>query len=123
MTDKNTGWPAFPVVELDRQTGNVCDQHFGMTLRDYFMAHAPASPQRWFRPTMQHPRPQSRWASDDGKQQYESWHEGVEAEGDGEFLVNTAIDAQTQWDADYQKQHHTQWPAAWADEMIKERNK
>ena len=37
---KNTGGPAFPQVELDRVTGNPCDQHFGMTLRDYFAAKA-----------------------------------------------------------------------------------
>ena len=40
MTHKNTGGPAFPLVELDRQTGNVCDQNFGMTLLDYFAGQA-----------------------------------------------------------------------------------
>lgn len=37
------GGPALPVVELDRVTGNVCDQHFGMSMRDYFAAKAMAS--------------------------------------------------------------------------------
>ena len=38
MTDRkiDDGGPAFPQVELDRVTGQVCDQHFGMTLRDWF---------------------------------------------------------------------------------------
>lgn len=36
----NDGGPAFPSVELNRETGFVCDQHFGMTLRDYFAAKA-----------------------------------------------------------------------------------
>ncbi len=31
---------AFPVLELDNVTGNICYQHFGMTLRDYFAAKA-----------------------------------------------------------------------------------
>lgn len=32
--------PAFPVLELNKVTGDVCAQHFGMTLRDYFAVHA-----------------------------------------------------------------------------------
>lgn len=38
------GEPAFPLNELNQVTGDVCAQHFGMTLRDYFAAHAPALP-------------------------------------------------------------------------------
>jgi hypothetical protein len=38
----NSG-PAFPSVELDQVTGSVCDQHFGLSLRDYFAAKAMAS--------------------------------------------------------------------------------
>jgi len=40
MSNTNTGGPAFPQVELDQVTGNPCDQHSGMTLRDYFAAKA-----------------------------------------------------------------------------------
>lgn len=29
------GGPAFPVLELDQVTGNVCAQHMGMSLRDH----------------------------------------------------------------------------------------
>ena len=36
----NNGGPAFPVNELDQVTGNICAQHLGMTLRDYFAAKA-----------------------------------------------------------------------------------
>lgn len=32
--------PAFPVNELHQQAGDVCVQHFGLTLRDYFAAKA-----------------------------------------------------------------------------------
>jgi hypothetical protein len=31
---------AFPLNELCRETGHIVDQHFGMTLRDYFAAKA-----------------------------------------------------------------------------------
>lgn len=31
---------AFPVLELNHTTGNICAQHFGMTIRDYFAAKA-----------------------------------------------------------------------------------
>jgi hypothetical protein len=31
---------AFPQLELNSSTGDVCQQHFGMTLRDYFAAKA-----------------------------------------------------------------------------------
>lgn len=40
MSDKSTGGPAFPVNELDQVTGNLCCQHMGMSLRDYFAAKA-----------------------------------------------------------------------------------
>lgn len=32
------GGPAFPINELNQQTGNVFAQHMGLTLRDYFAA-------------------------------------------------------------------------------------
>jgi hypothetical protein len=32
--------PAFPLLELDRISGQIVDQHFGVTLRDYFAAKA-----------------------------------------------------------------------------------
>lgn len=34
------GAPAFPLNELNQVTGDICAQHFGMTLRDYFAAKA-----------------------------------------------------------------------------------
>lgn len=34
------GGPAFPQVELNRKTGDYCDQHFGLSMRDYFAAKA-----------------------------------------------------------------------------------
>ncbi len=35
-----TNGPAFPVLELNHVTGDICYQHFGITLRDYFAAKA-----------------------------------------------------------------------------------
>ena len=32
--------PAFPLNELNQHSGDICAQHFGMTLRDYFAAKA-----------------------------------------------------------------------------------
>lgn len=40
MTTKDNGGPAFPVNELHQETGTVCAQHFGCTMRDYFAAKA-----------------------------------------------------------------------------------
>ena len=35
--------PAFPLNELNQTTGDICAQHFGITLRDYFAANADMS--------------------------------------------------------------------------------
>ena len=40
----DTSGPAFPVDELSQHAGSVCAQHFGVTQRDYFAAHAPPPP-------------------------------------------------------------------------------
>lgn len=40
MTHQNNGVPAFPVDELNQQTGFVAVQHMGITIRDYFAAKA-----------------------------------------------------------------------------------
>jgi hypothetical protein len=37
---KNNGGPAFPVLELDQISGQIYDQHMGVTVRDYFAAQA-----------------------------------------------------------------------------------
>jgi hypothetical protein len=34
------GGPAFPLNELNHVTGDICAQHFGLTVRDYFAAKA-----------------------------------------------------------------------------------
>ena len=71
-----------------------------MSLRDYFIAHAPAEPQCWFVPEMP-PRPEA--ITEDGR------------------CVNAkSID---DYDREYNKQRFVQWPAAWADAMIEARKR
>jgi hypothetical protein len=112
MTDH--GGPAFPTNESNFYTW--CDT--GMTLRDYFMAHAPTK-QYWFKPTMATPCPVHRFVSDDGIDYGQDNWAAEKAEGDNFMDKNgSAIDA---WQAEYEKQTCVQWPAAWADEMLKAR--
>lgn len=68
----------------------------GLSLRDYFIANAPHRPQVWFQPIM--PR-----------------------ECPPEIATKDAVLALQAWNAEYLKQLHVQWPAAWADEMLKAR--
>ena len=35
--------PAYPLLELHQVTGQVCAQHFGLTMRDYFAASVQVS--------------------------------------------------------------------------------
>ena len=39
MNHDNSG-PTFPQLELNQVTGNICEQHLGITFRDYFAARA-----------------------------------------------------------------------------------
>ncbi|PKL40915.1 MAG: hypothetical protein CVV44_04150 [Spirochaetae bacterium HGW-Spirochaetae-1] len=71
----------------------------GMSLRDYFIAHAPAEPQPWFTPIMDIKRPQPHFDSSRS----------------GNCLNRMALDS---WDNEYDKQRHLQWPVAWADAML-----
>lgn len=93
----------------------------GMSLRDYFIAHAPAEPQPWFKPAMSFDRPEDRFVSEDGKEEFKTAREAEHACGD--CYVNTREAAQQEWDAEYAKQRYIQWPAAWADAMLAERAK
>lgn len=104
-----------------------CDTFNGMTLRDYFMAHAPAEPQKWFNPVMPPcpvvPSPRSL---PDGALR--------DALRDADFTVDISQEAkdwllerdllaakQSDWQAEFRKQLYIQWPAAWADAMLEQR--
>lgn len=78
----------------------------GMSLRDYFAAHAPSIPYAWFEPVMGSERPE---------------FEGVRnASGEFESTNQDVIDA---WKLEHYKQQCIQWPYAWADLMVAARVK
>jgi hypothetical protein len=101
---------AFP-----RPVGNNGAAHFedryaneeqaGMTLREYFAAHAPKTPQAWFSPVMATPRPEETWDHEHDKCDYcerlpVNWKE------------------RNAWSAEREKQRLIQWPWAWADAVL-----
>ena len=93
--------PAFPI------NGAVADNQFnGMSLRDYFAAHAPWPPQRWFKPSMPTERPEPMTYRGGARTREE-----LDANG-------TAIQA---WDEELAKQMYVQWPYAYADAVLKAR--
>jgi hypothetical protein len=99
-----------------------------MSLRDYFMAHAPAKPQKWFMPKMppcpavpsdKHPSLTQEQRDDLDAAN----NEGVASQWALDWCTarDAAADAQADWQAEFRKQLCVQWPAAWADEMLKAR--
>lgn len=117
MNQIHTGGPAFP--EKQRLVGHMGHEYEvptpGMTMRDYFMANAPAVPQPWFEPVMANTCPSDKWQGDDGKP-YESARRAENECGDCYSNVNET--AQKAWEAERQKQRYIQWPAAWADAIL-----
>lgn len=106
--------------------------HPGMSLRDYFAAHAPAKPQRWFVPVMpdmpQIPEvPEERleayyrWIGDGEKnsllQQAPAWAQELYEK---RHAASKAVEG---WRREYEKQRYIQWPWAWADHMLAGRDK
>jgi hypothetical protein len=86
------------------------DEDYASYLRDYFMAHAPVEPQQWFRPLMKSERPEP--VMGDANMSSPEWDQ---------FPKNS--DDISAWDEERKKQLYIQWPAAWADEMLKQRSK
>ena len=105
MSNTNTGGPAFPCDRISQPDESVVSSK-GMTLRDYFIAHAPEIPQPWFKPKMpgRKKAPEGRAAE---------WFKTLEGKA---FL-----EADAAWKAEMEKQCFLQWPAAWADAMLKAR--
>lgn len=119
---QNTGGMASPATE---QNGINFGEP-GMTLRDYFIAHAPAEPQLWFAPVMP-PRPASKWTDESYTEEGPFFDSPRKAEQHfgtcEEFITNVMLVPQALWDADCKKQRYIQWPAAWADAQLAERDK
>lgn len=126
----NDGGPAFPFEEKN-DDGSHYHGAPGMTLRDYFMAHAPAEPQSWFKPAMPAP-PEAPSApknmTDEERHEWGSVGEYSDYEGCTSPRIRAyGLAYKGWWKADHawgliqEKQRHIQWPAAWADEMLQQR--
>lgn len=96
-----------------------------MTVREYFMAHAPAEPQTWFKPVMP-PKPVVPQLADvdaELRQDLQSWSvdDGQpETKAGIEWVANCEKqhEARLAWLADEVRQRYVQWPAAWADAVM-----
>ena len=135
----NDGGPAFPepaVFDANRGEVNPAAAYGfagGMTLRDYFIAHAPAEPQPWFRPVMP-PRPVVPAFKDAPQTVRDELqdHDYDDYLSEGEMSPTAlawhkektaAQTADRQWGMGFDKQRYIQWPAAWADAMLAQRSK
>lgn len=131
MSAINDGGRAFPVPGLHIPDVRSVMPKEGMTLRDYLAAHAPAEPQPWFEPAMP-PRPTvpPMPAFDEEERRdldrLGDWIEDYEvSERVLEYARQrgAAIKAQEAWDLEKRRQRYIQWPWAWADAMLAEREK
>lgn len=120
---RNDGGQAFPSPAIKNDAGQfIIKPQTGMTLRDYFAAHAPSQPQPWFKPIVSK-CPERAWESTDGSVKFASVQEAEKAMGEfGEFHDANA-EAIREWGNEFDKQQWLQWPFAWADEQIKQRNR
>ncbi|MCG8431789.1 MAG: hypothetical protein MJA29_11530 [Candidatus Omnitrophica bacterium] len=112
------GGPAYPVpVVINGGLGTefTIDTP-GMSLRDYFIAHAPASPPDWFQPKMD-PMPTSH-----GLEYCEGCMEESDCLGNADCdEINDIIEARHVWEKEERKQKSLQWPIFWADAMLEAR--
>jgi hypothetical protein len=132
------GGPAFPrIYEFSENSRRESENYPGMTLRDYFIAHAPAVPWSWFKPVMPDEPKQPKPFNDP------SWEfttqEALQAEGwrkDPCFDLkgsprldsfaqqwNSYRQAMANWESLRIHQTSIQWPAFWADHMLAQRGK
>lgn len=119
-TPKPDGGPAFPKHEQWNEWSELKGNYIprtgprgGMSLRDYFAAHASRTPQHWFRPVMPTPPPV--------KQRHEGHGELRGCVDDICPILNW--DEVNAYNAERERQTFLQWPYAWADAMIAERAK
>lgn len=119
MSKIEDGGPAFPML------GKIVDgewesysQFTGMTLRDYFTAHAPAEPQPWFVPTMPPAPDLTVWIGESGRK-YDGENSATRSEEGLRGKVRPVnMMAHCAWLNEQAKQRYVQWPAAWADAML-----
>ncbi len=89
----------------------------GRTLRDYFIAHAPAEPQGWFQPRMPE-EPLKKFGGDNGVE-YSTFREAKEAGSSSFTQLN--VEETENWKREFDKQRYVQWPLAWADAILEAR--
>lgn len=122
VKDGGRAFPCDQIVERDAK-GHLHGLEVssgGMTLRGYFIAHAPAEPQPWFEPTMPERRPTPVWITNDGR--FKSLDLRVmEREHFNAYSMQNQKEFDA-WGTEFAKQRYVQWPAAWADEMLKARS-
>lgn len=101
------GGPAFPTEERIENFRDVAATN-GMSLRDYFAAHAPKRVWNHFHPDMP-PRPEPEWGDTKPDDRWDAspfnWRE---------------IDA---WKTERARQVELQWPYFYADAMLAERRR
>lgn len=126
---KDNGGAAFP-------WSDGCQRKSGMTLRDYFIAHAPAEPQPWFEPVLP-PKADSiphftvlypDCTANEVKalRDYDDEYmapDSVQEERVRNYLVHK--ESERNRDREYgrmaDRERYIQWPAAWADAMLEAR--
>lgn len=116
----NNGGPAFPVPHTNGHDGRN-----GMTLRDYFAAHAPSKPAPWFSPkTLISPH----WSERHGiPMPHGDGRSGSASAGhcgacDEYFRKSAEWDAaQEKRRSEYEMACHVEWPWAYADAMLRAR--
>jgi hypothetical protein len=126
----NDGGYAFPVIGSLGKEENVCQE--GMTLRQYYIAHAPTEPWSWFKPLMLlkpgYPECISNDGNEPSEEEYKTiadWksdpHWDLDLPNFSKWLnaLDVYYKASREWEAEYQKQRDLQWPIFWADAMIK----
>jgi hypothetical protein len=143
VTEVDDGGSAFPMLPPKTEAYQTWPAHPGMTLRDYFAAHAPAVPQDWFTPVMPasptcpalpaYGGPWTRelidrarlWLNDSAGADLiafmpqtitDDQRAAVEAFESTSTEANAALKA---WFGERKKQTYVQWPYAWADEQLK----
>lgn len=140
---KNDGGKAFPATYYwnDKEGGYRPTAEGGMSLRDYFIAHAPIEPWPGFEPEMRAkptaPRLEPKGnngevPNDDDKKRLHSWRHDPCFDFEDMNLpqfsawCNSWIEhwaALPKWDNDYEAQRYMQWPCAFADAMLYQRDK
>lgn len=134
----NDGGPAFPVPAVfDASRNQVLSSlqftgEGGMTLRDYFIAHAPTEVPTWFEPEVcpAPTEPEKPEFTDAQRSQLNGWrNDYVQAKDIKDEAVRAyALELEAHKKAmrghaaHIERERILQWPGYWADEQIKRRS-